>query len=163
MSSTYVNWGESRVKLTWQKQNLLPENHLITSAHGFCFKDGRVLLVDLPHRGWDFPGGHIESQETPEECFKREAFEEGYVEGRCTLLGAIKVDHSENANWTPDSPYPKIGYQVFYKMAITKVWPFESRYESTRRKFIHPDEMPSFYLQWQSVYQTILDCALSRS
>ncbi|MFP3362029.1 NUDIX domain-containing protein, partial [Planococcus sp. SIMBA_143] len=75
--------------------------------------------------GWDFPGGHIEEGETPEECVKREAYEEGYVSGSCSLLGYIIVDHSENPNWNEDSPYPKVGYQVFYCMDIDHLHDFE--------------------------------------
>jgi len=53
-------------------------------------------MVNLNHRGWDFPGGHIEEYETLEDCFKREAYEEGYVKGSCFHLGHIVVDHNEN-------------------------------------------------------------------
>ena len=89
MTTTYVNWGESRVKLTWKRDNQLPINEFITSVHGFCFRENKLLLVDLNHRGWDFPGGHIEPNETPKQCFKREAMEEGYVQGKCKLLGIL--------------------------------------------------------------------------
>ena len=34
-----------------------------------------------------------------EVCFKREAMEEGYVEGGCMLLGSMEVNHSENPLW----------------------------------------------------------------
>ena len=33
----HVKWGESIVKLTWQKRTTLPPLSLITSVHGFCF------------------------------------------------------------------------------------------------------------------------------
>ncbi|MEI4803207.1 NUDIX domain-containing protein [Bacillus sp. FJAT-51639] len=160
MTTIYVKWGESRVKLTWEKNNKLPQNDLITSVRGFCFQGNKLLLVDLNHRGWDFPGGHIESDETPEECCKREAMEEGYIEGECELLGHIIVDHSENPLWNETSPYPKIGFQVFYKMHITKLHPFEAKYESAQRKSVNPNETSSYHHEWNSLYQEILDCAL---
>ena len=43
MTTTYVNWGESRVKLTWEENNLLPQHSLITSVHGFCFEEDKLL------------------------------------------------------------------------------------------------------------------------
>ena len=163
MTTIYVNWGKSRVKLTWVKSSYLPQNRSITSVHGLCFQDDQLLLVDLNHRGWDFPGGHMEPGETPEVCLKREALEEGYVEGDCKLLGYIVVDHSANPLWTEDSPYPKIGYQAFYKMNITNLLPFEGQYESAQRRFINPNKVAAYHHEWNILYQDILDCAIQCS
>ncbi len=162
LSTTYVNWGESLVKLTWERSTILPPYHLITSVHGFCFKEDKLLLVDLKHRGWDFPGGHIEPGETAEECFKREALEEGYVEGECKIVGYIIVNHSENPHWTESSNYPKIGYQVFYKMDVTKTLHFEGAFEASQRTFIDSSRITSNYSKWNAVYQEILDCAIQQ-
>lgn len=86
MTTKYVSWGEEKVKLTWKPTTEIPPEELITSVHGFCFKDNNLLLVNLNNRGWDLPGGHIELEETPEESFKRESYEEGYITGRCSLF-----------------------------------------------------------------------------
>lgn len=44
-------------------------------------KDGRILIAKREKAGplenqWEFPGGKIEPGETPEECVRREVFEE---------------------------------------------------------------------------------------
>jgi 8-oxo-dGTP diphosphatase len=163
LDSTYVNWGGSRVKLTWQKGDTLPPRNLITSVHGFCFLDEKLLLVKLNHRGWDMTGGHIEPDESPVECFKRETLEEAYVEGNCHLLGWVTVDHSENSTWNENSPYPKVGYQIFYRMEITKAYEFEARYESTDRIFIDPNRVREYYADWHEIYDSILISAIEKN
>ena len=160
MNALQVQWGESIVKLSFEKMSVLPPAHLITSAHGFCMYEGKLLMVDLNERGWDFPGGHIEVNETPEECFKREALEEGYVEGNCTLLGAIKVDHTDNPMWIEGGRYPKIGYQVFYKMDITKFHPFLAEHESSRRQLIIPSEAAKYHKGWNGLFEYMIQSLL---
>ncbi|WP_082194087.1 NUDIX domain-containing protein [Bhargavaea cecembensis] len=159
MTTTYVNWGEAKVKLTWKPNDEYPQQNLITSVHGICFYKNMLLLVNLNHRGWDFPGGHIETNETPVECFKREVMEEGYVEGECLFLGYIVVDHNENPNWNEDSPYPKVGYQLFYRMDVEKVHSFVGEFEASERLFIDPIEICDYYHDWHELYQEILDYA----
>ncbi|RDI45631.1 NUDIX hydrolase [Falsibacillus pallidus] len=161
MTTQYVNWGKAIVKLTWISGFELPPRDLITSVHGFCFHEGKVLLVNLNHRGWDFPGGHIEGSETPEECFLREAFEEGYVSGRLDLLGCIEVNHQENPLWSKSSPYPMVGYQVFYRMNIDQIYPFEGTYESDGRIFINEEEVKDYYPEWHLLYEKILQQAVN--
>ena len=161
MDYIYIDWGASRVKLTWKSNIPMPEKHLLSSSHGFCFYDGKLLMVYLKNRGWDFPGGHLELGESPEACFKREAMEEAYVEGKCTHLGCLKIDHHDNPAWDENSPYPIVGYQVFYKMDIHVLHPFAGQFESNQRIFINPDEVARYYKKWHKVYQFILDDALT--
>lgn len=160
MITKHVNWGEAIVKLTWNPDKQIPPRDLITSVHGFCFKGGKLLLVNLSHRGWDFPGGHIEFEESPEECLMREAYEEGYVTGSCSLLGHIIVDHNQNPKWNEDSPYPKVGYQVFYRMDIEQLHDFKAKFESGERILINPSKVRDYYHNWNELYQEILDFAL---
>jgi 8-oxo-dGTP diphosphatase len=54
MITKVVKWGDAKVKLTWKPDAHLPPRNLITSVHGFCFKDGKLLLVNLNHRGGTF-------------------------------------------------------------------------------------------------------------
>ena len=37
MTTTYVDWGGNKLKLTWKLDENLPERELITSVHGAVF------------------------------------------------------------------------------------------------------------------------------
>ena len=51
----------------------------IAAASGLVYKDGRVLLVKSPRRGWEFPGGMVEQGETLTDGLRREIFEESGI------------------------------------------------------------------------------------
>lgn len=46
------------------------------SAATSVMNSGSILMVQHPERGWEFPGGHIEEGETPEQALNREMEEE---------------------------------------------------------------------------------------
>ncbi|RIW32721.1 NUDIX domain-containing protein [Bacillus salacetis] len=137
-----VQWGSGRVELTWSDAAQLPPLEKITSVHGCCFHQGKVLLVNIKGRGFNFPGGHVEGGETPEQAFHREVLEEGWVKGRVRHVGMIKVSHRNNPQFDPKGKYPLIGYQVFYRMDIEEMLPFQRNNESSCRIWAEPSEVP---------------------
>ena len=54
----------------WLENKKLPY-HLV-SACGLVHRDGLVLLIQNPKRGWELPGGTVEQGERITEALKRE-------------------------------------------------------------------------------------------
>ncbi|MBS4172959.1 NUDIX domain-containing protein [Bacillus sp. FJAT-49736] len=158
MNHAYVNWDGQCIKLTWIP-NYQAKIELVTSVHGYCFLDGKIMLVHIKNRGFNMPGGHIEVNETPEETFHREAYEEGYVKGNIQYLGALEVNHTENTLFDVNGKYPIIGYQLFYRMDITECLSFLREHESIARIWIEPDQVP-FVMENHPLALAILENAL---
>ena len=140
----------------------ITQSTIVTSVHAICFKEGNVLLALIKNRGFNNPGGHIDSGEKMEEALYREVYEEGYVKGTIHYLGAIKVSHEENPLYDPKGKYPIKAYQAFYKMKITECLPFQREYESTSRIWVEPDEVP-FVINDHELSNLILRDAINLS
>jgi 8-oxo-dGTP diphosphatase len=161
MTTTQTRWGKHLVSIAWVESDTLPEDYSITSTHGICFNDGKVVLVNLDSRGWDFPGGHMEEGETPDECFAREAMEEACIEGRVKMIGYVLVDNTVDPEFVPGK-YPPIGCQMYYRMDVETVLPFAADFESSERGYFDVEEVPIQHPRWHAVNQAILDTAVIR-
>ncbi|HYK71710.1 MAG TPA: NUDIX domain-containing protein [Pseudoneobacillus sp.] len=157
----YVDWGGNHIKLTWLP-GYLPEISKVTSVHGPCFDNDKVLLVYINGRGFNFPGGHVELSESPLEAFHREVFEEGYVKGTTQYIGSIEISHEENPHFDPNGKYPLIGYQLFYRMDITECFPFQRSDEAKARIWVEPSEIP-YILNDHELALSALDEAINLS
>ncbi|NHM32008.1 NUDIX domain-containing protein [Neobacillus terrae] len=156
----YVAWNGHHIKLTWCTGLIISDTSMVTSVHGYCFSERKVLLVNVKGRGFSVPGGHVEEGETLEEAFHREAFEEGYVRGQIQYIGALEVSHEENPLFDPKGKYPLIGYQAFYRMDIEEVVLFLHENETSCRIWVEPELVP-FVLEDNELHRFILEEALS--
>ena len=65
--------------------------HKVSVAALVTNEEGKILLVNSPWRGWEYPGGLIEPGETFEEALRREVREEAGVEIEITgFVGICK-------------------------------------------------------------------------
>ena len=139
----YVDWGGHNVKLTWSATTTLPDIRYVTSVHGVCIDNGKILLVRVANRGFNLPGGHIEERESPEETLIRECMEEGYVKcDSISFIGMIKVSHEENPLFDVNGKYPLIGYQLFYRTNVIECLPYKRENECLTRIWVEPEEVP---------------------
>ena len=58
----------------------MSNSHKVSVAALVTNDEGKILLVNSPWRGWEYPGGLIESGETFEKALRREIREESGVE-----------------------------------------------------------------------------------
>ena len=67
------------------------KTHLVSVAALVTNDEGKILLVNSPWRGWEYPGGLIEPGETFEQALRREIREESGVEVEITgFVGICK-------------------------------------------------------------------------
>lgn len=63
--------------------------HLVSVAGLVTNAEGKILLVNSPWRGWEYPGGLIEPGETFQEALHREIREEAGVE--VEIIGFVGI------------------------------------------------------------------------
>lgn len=133
-------------------QNL--EGKILQAVHGFCFCEGKLVIVYAEGKGyWTFPGGGIELGETYEEATIREVHEESNM----------KVLHQE-----------LIGFQDIYESDRTVrqtrsfciVEPYgdfitDPDGDITEIKLIDPKDLKK-YIDWKEIGDRILDEALKK-
>ena len=69
----------------------MSNSHKVSVAALVTNAEGKILLVNSPWRGWEYPGGLIEPGETFEEALHREVREESGVEIEITgFVGICK-------------------------------------------------------------------------
>ena len=69
----------------------MEHTHLVSVAALVTNDEGKILLVNSPWRGWEYPGGLIEPGETFQEALHREIREEAGVEVEITgFVGICK-------------------------------------------------------------------------
>lgn len=152
-----AHWPSGTVRIVWHgpEDTELP----VTGAHGFCFYKGKVLVCEISGRGLTIPGGHADGSELAADCLFRETLEEACVElANLRLLGFIEADHRANSNF--DGRYPIRSVQAIYRADVAAVREFAGQHESTSRRFISADELPSVHHEWNAVLEEALREAL---
>ncbi len=133
-----IPWIPTRHEARLYLTDELPPLDLCGGVYGFAFDGDRVLLARLRDREWDLPGGRIEAGETPEQAIVRLVWEETCARVETVeLLGIQEVQVLG-----PRPPNYRLGYplsvQVYYRLKIVELAPFEVGPESLQRGFFSP-------------------------
>lgn len=79
----------------------------IVAAGGYVFdKEGNILIIKTPHRGWDTTGGQIEEGENLEEGVLREILEESGIKARVKCLCGVYSNVSKHLFYDGVTPVP---------------------------------------------------------
>lgn len=136
----------------------LPALELVTTAFAVAFAGDCLLMTNLTRRGWDIPGGHVESGEHLEEAVRREVFEETdatlrplYLLGyqRLRLLGPRPASYRY--------PYPD-SYQAFYWAQVAALSNSLPTAEAQGRALFPPLEARA--LSWVQRHRDLYEAAL---
>lgn len=79
----------------------------IVAAAGYVFdKEGNMLMIRTPHRGWDCTGGQVETGEDIEEAVLREIMEESGVRARVRCLCGVYSNVGQYTFYDGVTPVP---------------------------------------------------------
>lgn len=125
--------SEDSVELKPRKPKIR-KGHWIPVVAGFLRKDGKILVGQRPENNslagqWEFPGGKIESGETPEQALARELDEELGIEAE---VGDLKLACTHS--------YGDVGILIlFYEILYWKGEPRAKHHMML--EWIHPEEL----------------------
>lgn len=73
--------------------------HIVAAGALVTNDEGDILLVNNPHRGWEFPGGQIENGEDLIEGITREVFEESGIKIKVDRLVGVYSNTKSYLGW----------------------------------------------------------------
>lgn len=80
--------------------------HIVAAGALVTNDRGEILLVNNPHRGWEFPGGQIENGEDLIEGITREVFEESGIKIKVNSLVAVYSNTKSYLGWDNKTVIP---------------------------------------------------------
>lgn len=91
---------------------------LLVVAAALVNDDDEVLLAQRPKGKrlagcWEFPGGKVEKEESPEEALTRELKEE---------LGITVLQKDMEPFWFLSHPYPEYGFHLLMPVYLIRIW-----------------------------------------
>jgi 8-oxo-dGTP diphosphatase len=142
----HVNyWGNDKsTKVRFLPLDRIPRVTQVSSCMVFVLDGKKRLLMAKPKRGWGLPGGHIDSGETPEECCKREVFEETSVTIKnLKLIGAWIAEYVFESDY--NRSYANPSYQLLFIADINEIEKYKPQLEVSERKFVEVGDIEKYH------------------
>ncbi|MBI4215347.1 MAG: NUDIX domain-containing protein [Parcubacteria group bacterium] len=135
------------------KSDSLPIGANVTAVAVVACLRNKILFI-RNNRGWDIPGGHIEtSDESIEKAAKRELLEEACARcGPSQLVGCLVSD------FYPDGKT----YIAILRTEVTSLLDFSPQHETIERKLISPEECIKLYYGNTTLMKKLLKVALEK-
>ena len=155
-----VRWGTDSI-ISFEATDRLPPQELTSISGGFVFHDDKLVLANIPGRGWEIIGGRIDIGESPEQTFVREAHHQiGVTLNSVKMIGVIRIEHT--GPQPPNCPYPyPISYGAQYIGIVNELLPFRGGENSLGRSLITQDGFKEHYFEWNEFIDAVFRYAFS--
>ncbi len=150
-----VYWGvDKSTRAQFAPTDKISENLIVSSCMVCVFNKNGEVLLSKPARGWGLPGGHLEPGETPEECAKREVYEETLVNiENLRLIGTWKIEKVFESE--QNRKYPAKTQQLLFVASLDRVDEFVPSHESSDRKLVPIDEIEQYHHNFSSIAEVL--------
>jgi 8-oxo-dGTP diphosphatase len=157
----HTTWG-SGSSISFEPTSLLPPPEFTSIAGGFAFHDDKLVLANIPGRGWEIIGGRIDIGESPEETFRREAYEQvGVTFSEVKMIGVVRIEHTGPE--PPNCPYPfPIGFGVQFIGIVGELHDFRGGPNSLGRSLITQEGFKEHYYEWDEFIDSVFKYAFSQ-
>lgn len=158
----YDYWGhEQETQVEFITGAGKPDCHISSVGCIAIVPGGKIVLANVP-RGFDFPGGHMEKDETPLEALHRELEEEvgGYFIHEPTLIGSFIANKQRETKRL--AKYPKQSRVDFFIGRVRLSEDFAPQLESTERIILSIDSVRKYHHRWNQQIEAVLEYAKTR-
>ena len=115
----------------------------------FPFYGDKIVLAEIPGRGWCIPSGRLEPGETPEAAVRREAFEEaGATLGRMICLGHFILTDTQTG---------AIHHAPTFVADVQGLGEIPSGSESTGRFLANIEDIAGLYYAWDGLLAAVFE------